>query len=156
MSFGAYSPDDAPPPMADTIGRLLADSLVIAVGRQQRVVPAVLPGRPPRRRRRRRPGQRRPRRVLQLRTVGRRLCAGVDVVSTFFTDYDDPVDPASGVVNEFRGWASWSGTSFAAPKVAAVVAQEMYLNRCSAAEAWKRLSDFHHYRYPDLGIVVNV
>ena len=57
-------------------------------------------------------------------------CApAVDVVSTFFIDYDDVIDAASGLVNEYRGWATWSGTSFAAPKVAAVVAQELYLQR---------------------------
>ena len=30
--------------------------------------------------------------------------------------------------DEYRGWAPWSGTSFAAPKVAGVIAQEMYLH----------------------------
>ena len=80
----------------------------------------------------------------------------VDVVSTFFTDYDDASTRPPASTNEFRGWASWSGTSFAAPKVAGVVAQEMYLNGGTAQQAWKRLSDYHRYRYPDLGIVVNV
>ena len=84
-------------------------------------------------------------------------CApGVEVVSTFFTDHKDRLDGSNGVVNQYRGWASWSGTSFAAPKVAAVVAQEMYLNDGTSAEAWKRLSDFRHDRFPDLGVVFNL
>ena len=80
----------------------------------------------------------------------------VDVVSTFFKRYDDLVEPDAGVVNEFRGWAAWSGTSFAAPKVAGVVAQEMYLNGGTAQEAWRRLASYQKFRYPDLGQVFNV
>ena len=38
--------------------------------------------------------------------------------------------------NAYRGWATWSGTSFSGPKVAAVIAQEMYLQDITAAEAW--------------------
>ena len=57
----------------------------------------------------------------------------------------------------FTGWARWSGTSFSAPKVAAAVAQEMYLTAASgAATSWERLSDYRRYRFPDLGIVFNV
>ena len=56
----------------------------------------------------------------------------------------------------FTGWARWSGTSFAAPKVAAVVAQEMYLTTSTPRDAWKRLSNYQRYRFPDLGTVFNV
>jgi subtilisin family serine protease len=155
MSFGAYSPDDAPPPMAYTIGRVLKDSLVIASAGNDAscrpYFPAALPN---------------------VVGVGALDCAGrasfsnfgswvdacapaVGVVSTFFTDFDD-VDPATGGRREFRGWASWSGTSFAAPKVAAAVAQEMYLNQCPARAAYLRLVDHRRFRYPDLGVVFNV
>jgi hypothetical protein len=46
---------------------------------------------------------------------------GVDVVSTFF-DFQEtgPMEAAP----DFRGWAAWSGTSFAAPTVAAAIAWE--------------------------------
>jgi hypothetical protein len=66
------------------------------------------------------------------------------------------VDQANGIVNHFRGWAAWDGTSFAAPKVAAVVAQEMYLNGGTAKQAWSRLKSYKKFRYPDLGQVFNV
>ena len=82
-------------------------------------------------------------------------CApGVDVVSTFFNDFDEIL---GGVVTrQYREWARWSGTSFSAPKVAAAIAREMYLFGGTAKEAWKRLSTPSHYRYPDLGVVFNL
>ena len=78
----------------------------------------------------------------------------VDVVSTFFDGVDETLP--DGRSKRFEGWARWSGTSFAAPKVAAVIAQEMYLHGGTAKDAWKRLTSHKHYRYPDLGIVFNV
>ena len=94
-------------------------------------------------------------------------CApAIDVVSTFFNDFDETlhIKDRSGnitptVTRRYRGWARWSGTSFAAPKVAALIAQEMYLNGGpgqTARDAWDRLTSYRHYRYPDLGIVFNV
>ena len=80
-------------------------------------------------------------------------CApAIDVVSTFFLATN------GAKLNEppFTGWARWSGTSFSAPKVAAAVAQEMYLSGSDAVSSWKRLSDHRRYRFPDLGIVFNV
>lgn len=80
-------------------------------------------------------------------------CApAIDVVSTFFM----PAGPTGLTEAPFTGWARWSGTSFAAPKVAAVVAQEMYLNGGRPGAVWKRLSAYQRYRYPDLGTVFNV
>lgn len=79
-------------------------------------------------------------------------CApAIDVVSTFFM-------PTKGAKLDepFTGWARWSGTSFSAPKVAAAVAQEMYLSGSDARTSWKRLSDHRRYRFPDLGIVFNL
>jgi hypothetical protein len=44
------------------------------------------------------------------------------VFSTFI-DWTGPVDGAPKTdVEEFRGWATWNGTSFAAPKVTAAIA----------------------------------
>jgi len=48
------------------------------------------------------------------------------------------------------------GTSFAAPKVAAVIAQEMYLNGGDGADAWKRLTSNKQLRCGGLGAVFNV
>jgi len=78
-------------------------------------------------------------------------CApAIDVVSTFFVRADARID------ERVTGWARWSGTSFAAPKVAAVIAREMYLTGVGPRAAWKRLSDYRRYRFPDLGTVFNV
>lgn len=82
-------------------------------------------------------------------------CApAVDVVSSFFSDFQEVLDGKDA--RHYEGWARWSGTSFSAPKVAALIAQEMYLNGGSAGEAWKRMISHKHFRYPDLGIVFNV
>ena len=76
-------------------------------------------------------------------------------MSTFFTDFDDrTADGRCG--NAYRGWATWSGTSFSGPKVAAVIAQEMYLQDITATESWRRLSPTSAFRLPDLGVVFNV
>jgi subtilisin family serine protease len=89
-------------------------------------------------------------------------CApGVDVRSTFYGTSDVPLkepvgEPTDKQFNEFKGWAMWSGTSFTAPKVAAVIAAESSRLGISAPEAWKLLSYYQHFRYPDLGVVFNV
>ncbi|MBA4180204.1 MAG: hypothetical protein C0506_06395 [Anaerolinea sp.] len=66
-----------------------------------------------------------------------RACApGVDIVSCFFNNFNGPSPPANGVdPDKLTGWARWSGTSFAAPAVAAALANEMAASGCSAAEA---------------------
>ena len=83
-------------------------------------------------------------------------CApGVDVVSTFFDEFDEVLPDRPP--REYRGWARWSGTSFSAPKVAAAIAQDMYLHGGTAHEAWARLSrDHRKLRVPDLGVVFNL
>ena len=65
----------------------------------------------------------------------------------------------SGLRRTYNGYARWSGTSFAAPKVGAVIAREMYTSRIpgdTAHAAWQRLSSEARFRYPDLGVVFNV
>lgn len=94
-------------------------------------------------------------------------CApGVDVVSTFF-------DESAGDLNQvqlpphpwstapiparFPGFARWSGTSFAAPAVAGAIVEAAWAWQVSASEAaFRLLQDWHRYRVPDLGVVLNV
>ena len=68
-------------------------------------------------------------------------CArGADVVSSFFADFDGPVPRVNTVdPDRFEGWATWSGTSFAAPVVVAAIAREMVLGDCTAKQAAKRV-----------------
>lgn len=155
MSFGSYAAADAPTPMSEAIGRLLRRSIVVASAGNDATsrpcYPAALAG------------------VVGVGAVdgdGRGAFSnfgpwvdasapGVDVVSTFFTSFAER-DDHGRCVDQYRGWASWSGTSFAAPKVAGVIAQEMYLNGGTSAEAWGRLSGAARHRVPDLGVVFNV
>lgn len=94
-------------------------------------------------------------------------CApGVDVVSTFFderrqqlTGADLPPGPSTlgPLAVTFPGYGRWSGTSFAAPKVAGAIAAAATTWGISATAAADRLvRDWRLYRVPDLGVVVNV
>ncbi|HVF32834.1 MAG TPA: S8 family serine peptidase [Acidimicrobiales bacterium] len=89
-----------------------------------------------------------------------RACApGVDVVSRFFTGFDGHAAPSSGGPDpdHLEGWATWSGTSFAAPLVAAALARDMVIGGRTAPEAVARVIDAPGLlRLPDLGTVVNV
>jgi subtilisin family serine protease len=150
MSFGAYMSDNDGTLLAAALRRLLGDGLGIsAVGNQatsRPYFPAALTD------------------IVGVGGLGQNdkawftnfggwvdACApAIDIVSTFF------VHPDSNIDEPVTGWARWSGTSFAAPKVAAVIAREMYLTGVDARTAWTRLSDYRRYRYPDLGTVFNV
>jgi subtilisin family serine protease len=154
MSFGANLIDDDPGFFGEELMRVLGDAIGVAAAGNQSTCrpyfPAALPD------------------VIAvggLATDGKAwftnfggwvdACApAVDVVSTFFTDFQETVDGKK--TRKYEGWARWSGTSFSAPKVAALIAQEMYLHRSTAHEAWKRMVSHKHFRYPDLGIVFNV
>jgi hypothetical protein len=68
-------------------------------------------------------------------------CApGADLVSAFFAKFEGP-EPRINTFDpdHFAGWATWSGTSFAAPVVVAALAREMVLGNCTAAEAVDRI-----------------
>lgn len=154
MSFGTNLEDDEPGVFGRELMRLLGPALGVAAAGNQATCrpyfPAALPG------------------VIgvgALAADGKAwfsnfggwvdACApGIDVVSTFFDDFDEVLHDT--VTRRFRQWARWSGTSFSAPKVAAAIAREMYLFGGTAQEAWKRLATPSHYRYPDLGVVFNV
>ena len=80
----------------------------------------------------------------------------MDVVSAFYNDVD-AVDDANPNTATFWGWASWCGTSFAAPIVAAAIAREIRLSGISAQAAAERVvHDERLFRYPGLGTVVNL
>jgi subtilisin family serine protease len=157
MSFGAYTDGDLAPPLAAYIADLDRDHTLVVAGAgngssSRAFYPAALPG------------------VVGVGALDARgpawfsnyggwvdACApGVDVVSTFFTDHVDEFgDPPGSLRHEYRGWARWSGTSFAAPKVAAAIAREAQSSGVSPVEAWGRLSHWSKLRMPDLGVVFN-
>jgi hypothetical protein len=88
-----------------------------------------------------------------------RACApGMGVVSSFFRSFDGKEVPSGGRdIDRFKAWASWSGTSFAAPAVIGALVREMRVSNCSATEAVSRLIDAPWLgRIPGLGTVVNV
>ncbi len=88
-----------------------------------------------------------------------RACApGVDLVAPFFDHFNGVTTPAGDTdPDDFRGWARWSGTSFAAPVVVAALAREMRLSGVDAKQAVARVIDAPGLlRIPDLGTVVNL
>lgn len=154
MAFGTHCANDRPPPMAGAIRRLLGDALVVASAGNDATsrpcFPAALPG------------------VVAVGALDSGgpapfsnsgpwvdACAsGVNVVSTFFTDFDEHCLCCDTTMRSYRGWARWSGTSFAAPRVAGAVAQEMYLRGGSARDAWARIARSATHRRPGLGVVI--
>ena len=150
LSLGGYMSEADAQLFGDELSVVLGDALAIAAAGNQATsrpyYPAALPG------------------VVAVGGLGEDgrawfsnfggwvdACApAIDVISTFFAEADEPDGP------QFRGWARWSGTSFAAPKVAAALAQEMVLTGSTAADAWRRLSDYQRLRVPDLGTVFNL
>jgi Subtilase family len=154
MSFGTYCANDDPGLFGARLPELVGDGIAVAAaGNLQSCrpyFPAALPG------------------VIGVGGLDRGgpawfsnfgswvdACApAVNVVSTFFNDITETVKGRPR--RRFREWARWSGTSFAAPKVAGAIAQEMYVNQVSATEAWQRLSSTDRLRMPDLGIVFNI
>ncbi len=88
-------------------------------------------------------------------------CAiGADVVSTFFDETGGQIPgcdlPDFGPLpTTFPGFALWSGTSFAAPRVTGAIAAVMTCLGIPAPVAARRLvRDWRRFRVPDLGIVV--
>jgi hypothetical protein len=94
-------------------------------------------------------------------------CAlGVNVHSTFFEDLDatlEPIPPSCAEgestpgLQHFRGFATWSGTSFAAPRVAGAIAATMTQQGVDAVEAAFRLvyaNGVPYYPTGDLGAIV--
>jgi Subtilase family len=81
-----------------------------------------------------------------------RACApGVDVVSTFFTEWQSTVDPSE----KYGEWVRWSGTSFAAPAVVGALAQVMRDHPSGKDAVARLIDDSALLRVPGLGTVVN-
>jgi subtilisin family serine protease len=79
---------------------------------------------------------------------------GQNVVSSFFS-FDGPVG-SSPTPEDFTGYAMWSGTSFAAPRVAAAIAARAASRDVPAATAAAELLDpAEHPSMPDLGVLVD-
>lgn len=154
MSFGAYFTDDDPGVFGRELTRLLGASVGIAAAGNDRTCrphfPAALPsviG----------VGGLAPSGKAWFTNYGSWVdaCApAVDVVSTYFDHFTETIDGQPH--RRYDGWARWSGTSFAAPKVAALIAEEMYLGGGTASEAWNRMTSHRLLRHPDLGVVFNV
>ena len=83
-------------------------------------------------------------------------CApGVDVTSCFVR-FDGPLPRVRGIdPDAFDGYASWSGTSFAAPAVAGAIAGLAAAEDLPARTAAERILDPAHRRtLPDLGVML--
>ncbi len=86
---------------------------------------------------------------------------GTDLISAFYNFYDGALPahplPGSGDPDHFEQWARWSGTSFAAPVVAAAVLRTMALTRRSANDAVDTVVRGPGLlRLPGFGTVVNL
>jgi subtilisin family serine protease len=96
-----------------------------------------------------------------------RACAeGVDLVSTFFDGFDGRWGPmtlenGNGDLIEsfdpdhFKGWARWSGTSFAAPVVVSALIVGMDDGRTADEAVEYLIDDPRRRRIPCLGTVVS-
>jgi hypothetical protein len=80
---------------------------------------------------------------------------GEGVVSTFIDPGRSyvPEEDATGTARAFHGWAEWNGTSFAAPKLAAVAAD--WINRVPAKSPLENWSDMKagHQQTGDRGVI---
>ncbi len=87
-----------------------------------------------------------------------RACApGVDLISSFF-GFNGANVAINGVdIDDFRGWAYWSGTSFSVPIVVAALINDMRLRGRTGKEAVDAIIDAPHLaRIPCLGTIVNM
>ncbi|MET0662715.1 MAG: S8/S53 family peptidase [Ilumatobacteraceae bacterium] len=85
---------------------------------------------------------------------------GEDLVSEFFDHFDGAFEAlvarAVPDIDDFKGWAMWSGTSFATPTVVGALAEIVEACNCPARIAVdKLLRRPGLYRLPDYGVIVN-
>ena len=80
---------------------------------------------------------------------------GEGIVSTYVQGVESPeLDPKPDTFGA-NAWAVWSGTSFAAPQIAAAVARIVQEDSCPPREALRRLFADRHV-LPDYGLVVPI
>jgi hypothetical protein len=81
--------------------------------------------------------------------------AGVDLTSVFFEGWNGDEPPVDGAdPDEFEGWAVWSGTSFAAPRVVAALASQVAAGSTPRQAVKDLILDPKKERRPMLGTVV--
>jgi hypothetical protein len=81
-----------------------------------------------------------------------RACApGVDVISTFFTEWQSPTHSSE----KYAEWVCWSGTSFAAPAVVGALARARQAGLSSEQAVARLIDDPGLFRILGLGTVVN-
>jgi hypothetical protein len=140
MSLGGYTKNDKPPPVvAAAIARAQARGAVVvaAAGNNASCKPYW------------------PAAIPSVVAVGATHCGerawfsnfgewvnawadGVDVVSTFF-EFQGEQPAVSGVdYDNYHGWAKWSGTSFAAPRVAAALARAVCAENKKRPKEWAK------------------
>jgi hypothetical protein len=85
-----------------------------------------------------------------------RACTlGVDVVSSFFDGFNGAEPVVDGDdADDFHGWARWSGTSFAAPRVVAALARGVTPKRSPHDVVQALIEDEQRPRLPMLGTIV--
>lgn len=154
LSLGTYAPEE-PDVLARSVRNAIAEDVVVVAsagndGTSRKQYPAAYPN------------------VVSVGALGRsgpapfsnwggwvRASApGVDIASGFWTFENETVwslDP-----DRYENWALWSGTSFAAPIVAAALVRAMAHDGCDANEAVKRTIDNPCLaRLPCYGTIVN-
>jgi hypothetical protein len=79
-------------------------------------------------------------------------------VSIFFEGFDGAEPPSPGGEDEdrFDGWATWSGTSFSAPRVVAALARLLQRGTAPVDAVQQLIDDERLERRPMLGVVVAV
>ena len=162
LSFGSYTMDDAGSVLVNAIlERMMGAGTVVVASAghdlmSRPIYPAALPG------------------VIGVAALERdrpasftnwgpwvRACTvGVDVLGMFV---ERPDSPSDGPV--YNGWATWSGTSFAAPRVAAAIALEIHQRLGGATSVPSDLASevvfdlvdsSNLFRLPCLGTVLNI
>jgi len=144
LSLGGYTQGDTPPPNTNAAIAALPDTVVVvaAAGNNQSseqfwpaaCKPVVSVGALD--------TTQNPMRVAGFSNYGPWVdvyAPGVDVYSTYLDgNWKLPSDPASWYID---GYATWSGTSFAAPQVAAAIANTLLQSGGTARQAWNTVSN---------------
>ena len=162
LSLGCYTHDDQPPvALAEALRHLPATTVVVAAAGNDATHRPLWPAAH--------------KRAIAVAAVDDRLrrarfsnygwwvdaaAPAVDVLSTFldFTEDGRAAAVRGRVPQSFRGWARWSGTSFAAPRVAGAIAAAMARDghpdaRAAAAAV---LAGSTRPADPDIGVVLAV